>query len=80
MYKLKIIETFGDSPNAEFRKWYEERVRETAKFFVRNVDPGYSASRNSGMTMGGTSQHFGMTVMGASQNSKITAKKELLVK
>jgi len=60
MSELKIIETVGDSPNAEFGKWYGEKIRETAKFFVRNMDPGYSATpkdtkmpvglrRNSGM-------------------------------
>jgi hypothetical protein len=51
MSELRIIETVGDSPNAEFGKWYEEKVRETAKFFVKNMDPGYFASQNSRMTV-----------------------------
>lgn len=62
MAALKIIETVSDSPNGEFGRWYKEKVRETAKFFVRNVDPGYSVTpkdtkmpvglrRNSAMTI-----------------------------
>jgi len=80
MLKETIVETVSSNSNEEFSEWYAEKVMQLTKFFVKNVDPGYLPSANSGMTCGAASQNSGMTKMEGSKNFEMTARqKELIV-